>query len=184
MSIAELATEFLSALTIGGIIWYVVEINNDMNRESRLNDVISETAETPVSQKDIESIGSGTKAEQALANSIFNARDRLLIAGPINRTVYTLLRDYNPSMTVPEIITNPNLSSGMYMHNLTSRYGIRIRYSDSIISSDIILFFIDNNKTMLLQTEDNTILLSTNPEAAIKLAQRSIQLWETGRRNI
>lgn len=184
MSIPGISTEFLSFLTISGVVWYAYEINRANNREANIDEVISETAETPVSKIDIESIGSGTKAEQVLANSIFSARSRLLIAGPINRTVYTLLRDYSPSMTVPEIITNPNISSGMYIHNLTNRYGVKIKFSDSIISSDIILFFIDNSKTMLLQTEDNTILMSTNPEAAVKLAQKSVQHWDAGRRSV
>ena len=168
--------------TLAGLAWYVYDLATIDSKEEETREQIAKTTSEATTQADIESIGSGTKAEQYLASYIYRARERLLIAGPINKTVYTLLRDYRPPNTIPQILTNPKLSNKMYVSNLSSRYGSEVKETDQILSDAIVLFYIDNNKTLLLRTADNTILTSTSLASANKLASKSTAMWVNSKR--
>jgi hypothetical protein len=174
----EVTVAGLGLVAIGGLGWY----GSTFLRASReIADPLLTISSLDIQQKpqeeDLIDIGTGQQAEEKLGNELGNARNLVLIAGSINTTVLSLIRNYFPPKVVLRVIVNPQLSKAVYLGKIASTYSGDIRGTDKILNEDITVFFIDGKETLILRNKDNGVLIARDENAAVVIAKKSSDMW-------
>jgi hypothetical protein len=174
----EVTVAGLGLLAISGLGWYG---STYLRASKEIADPLLSISSLDVQQRpqeeDLIDIGTGQQAEEKLGNELGNSRNIVLIAGSVNTTVLSLIRNYFPPKVILRVIVNPQLSKAVYLSKIASTYGGVIRGTDKILNEDITVFFIDGKVTLLLRNKDNGVLIAKDENAAVVIAKKSNDLW-------